>query len=154
MRHTVQLSSLCLSEKTSCWYVVCTTSVCPQHWRSNTALCKGVSTSAKALSTMGMSHVLMPSTASPVWYSESLRDIAQMVLVFIHVSQENQVGTFNWSIFFFLASLLLGQKLCIWKDLAKTACCEALRLSQTVIKSWGKATAPTAGQMEKSSLLS
>lgn len=100
------------------------------------------------------SSLLMPSTASPVWYSESLRDLAQMVLVFIHVSQENQVGTFNWSIFFFLASLLLGQKLCIWKDLAKTACCEALRLSQTVIKSWGKATAPTAGQMEKSSLLS
>lgn len=37
----------------------------------------------------------------PIWYSESQRDVAQMVLVLIYVSQENQVGTFNWTIVFF-----------------------------------------------------
>lgn len=71
----------------------------PQHWWSNTALCRRVSTSAKAFSTIGMSHALMPSRAPPVWYSESERDVAQMVLVLIHVSQGNQVENFSWSIF-------------------------------------------------------
>lgn len=66
-----------------------------------TLLCAEGSAPLQKLSALGMSHVLMPSTASPVWYSESLRDMAQMVLVWIHVGQENQIGTFNWPIYFF-----------------------------------------------------